>query len=87
MVKSYQEIASKIKNKVYSFTLNVGANGKAFGSITKTEILNALNADGVKLEKNQIKDFPSIKAVGEYKITLQFIKEVSVDIVASVNVK
>ena len=87
LVKSYQEIASKIKNKVYSFTLNVGANGKAFGSITKTEILNALNADGVKLEKNQIKDFPSIKAVGEYKITLQFIKEVSVDIVASVNVK
>ena len=87
LVKSYQEIANKIRNKVYHFTLNVGANGKAFGSITKSEILNALNADGVKLEKNQIKDFPSIKAVGEYKITIQFIKEVSVDIVASVNVK
>ena len=87
LVKSYQEIANKIKNKIYNFTLNVGANGKAFGSITKTEILNALNADGVKLEKNQIKDFPSIKGVGEYKITIQFIKEVSVDIVASVNVK
>ena len=87
LVKSYQEIANKIKNKIYNFTLNVGANGKAFGSITKTEILNALNADGVKLEKNQIKDFPSIKVVGEYKITIQFIKEVSVDIVASVNVK
>lgn len=87
LVKSYQEIANKIRNKVYSFSLNVGANGKAFGSITKTEILNALSADGVKLEKNQIKDFPSIKTVGEYKITLQFIKEVSVDIVASVNVK
>ena len=87
LVKSYQEIANKIKNKIYNFTLNVGANGKAFGSITKTEILNALNADGVKLEKNQIKDFPSIKGVGEYKITIQFIKEVSVDIIASVNVK
>ena len=87
LVKSYQEIANRIKNKIYSFTLNVGANGKAFGSITKTEILNALNADGVKLEKNQIKDFPSIKGVGEYKITIQFIKEVSVDIIASVNVK
>ena len=87
LVKSYQEIANRIRNKAYSFTLNVGANGKAFGSITKTEILSALNADGVKLEKNQIKDFPSIKAVGEYKITIQFIKEVSVDIIASVNVK
>ena len=87
MVKSYQETANKIKNKVYSFTLNVGANGKAFGSITKSEILTALNNDGIKLEKNQIKDFPTIKGVGEYKITIQFIKEVSVDIIASVNVK
>ena len=87
LVKSYQDIANRIRNKVYPFTLNVGANGKAFGSITKTEILNALNADGIKLEKNQIKDFPSIKAVGNYKISIQFIKEVSVDIIASVNVK
>ena len=87
LVKSYQEIANKIRNKVYNFTLNVGANGKAFGSITKSEILNALTADGIKVEKNQIKDFPSIKGVGEYKITLQFIKEVSVDIIASVNIK
>ena len=71
LVKSYQETANKIRNKVYSFTLNVGANGKAFGSITKTEIINALSADGIKVEKNQIKDFPSIKSVGEYKITIQ----------------
>ena len=87
MVKDYQAIADKIKNKAYNFTLSVGANGKAFGSITKQEILNALIADGIKVEKNQIKDFPTIKSVGEYKITIQFIKEVSVDIIANVNVK
>ncbi len=87
LVKSYQEIANKIRNKKYNFILNVGANGKAFGSITKQEILSALSADNIKLEKNQIKDFPSIKSVGEYKITLQFMKEVSVDIIASVNIK
>ena len=87
LVKEYQSIANRIKNKAYDFSLSVGANGKAFGSITKQEILTALNADGIKIEKNQIKDFPSIKGVGQYKITLQFIKEVSVDIVANVNVK
>lgn len=87
MVKEYQAIANKIKNKVYNFTLSVGANGKAFGSITKQEILTALNADGIKVEKNMIKDFPSIKSAGQYKITIQFIKEVSATIVASVNVK
>ena len=87
LVKEYQALANRIKNKAYNFTLNVGANGKAFGSITKQEIISALNADEIKIEKNQIKDFPSIKAVGEYKITLQFIKEVSVDIIANVNIK
>lgn len=87
MVKEFQNIANSIKNKVYNFTLNVGANGKAFGSITKQEILTALKNDNIKIEKSQIKDFPTIKSVGQYKITLQFIKEVSVDIYANVNVK
>ena len=87
LVKSYQEIANRIKNKTYNFILNIGANGKAFGSITKQEIMSELKSDGIDLDKNQIKDFPSIKAVGQYKITLQLIKEVSVDIIANVNVK
>ena len=86
-VKEFQAIADRIKNKAYNFTLSVGANGKAFGSITKQEILSALSSDGINIDKNQIKDFPSIKAVGQYKITLQLIKEVSVDIIANVNIK
>lgn len=87
LVKEYKELANKIKNKIYNFNLSVGSNGKAFGSITKQEILNALSQDGIKIEKNQIKDFPSIKGVGQYKITLQLIREVSVDIIANVNIK
>ena len=86
-VKEFQAIADRIKNKAYNFTLSVGANGKAFGSITKQEIMSALSSDGINIDKNQIKDFPSIKAVGQYKITLQLIKEVSVDIIANVNIK
>ena len=86
-VKEFQVIADRIRNKAYNFTLSVGANGKAFGSITKQEILSALAADGINIDKNQIKDFPSIKAVGQYKITLLLIKEVSVDIIVNVNVK
>lgn len=86
-VKEFQAIADRIRNKAYNFTLSVGANGKAFGSITKQEIMSALSNDGINIDKNQIKDFPTIKAVGQYKITLQLIKEVSVDIIANVNIK
>lgn len=87
LVKEFENLADKIRNKRYEFILSVGANGKAFGSITKQEILASLNNDGIKIDKNQIKDYPTIKSVGEYKITLQLIKEVSVDIIAVVNVK
>ena len=86
-VKEFQAIADRIKNKAYNFTLSVGANGKAFGSITKQEIMSTLSAEGINIDKNQIKDFPSIKSVGQYKITLQLIKEVSVDIIVNVNIK
>lgn len=87
MVKEFQAVADRIKNKVYNFTLSVGANGKAFGSVTKQEIMQALNADGVSVTKNMIKDFAPIKSVGQYKIGIQLIKEVYVEIVASVNLK
>lgn len=83
-VKEYQAIADGIKGKTFNFKLNVGANGKAFGSITKQEIVNALRAENLPIEKSMVKDFPSIKTVGQYKITIQLIKEVSVDILANV---
>lgn len=87
MVKEYQELAKKISTKKYDFTLSVGANGKAFGSVTKQDVLNALNADGFKVEKGMIKDFAPIKGVGQYKIMLQLIKEVSAEVVINVNIK
>lgn len=87
MVKDYQAIANQINNKKYNFTLNVGANGKAFGSVTKQEVLNALLADGFKVEKNMIKDFPPIKSVGQYTIKIQLIKEVATQILINVTIK
>lgn len=87
LVKEYQALANNIKDKTFEFSLSVGANGKAFGSITKQDIVNKFNEMNIKIEKNQIKDFDAIKGIGEYKITLQLIKEVSVDIKVIVNLK
>ena len=87
MVKDYQAVANKMKDKGYNFTLTVGANGKAFGSVTKQDVLNKLVEDGFKVEKNMIKDFPPIKTVGQYKIKIQLIKEVSTEVGINVDVK
>ncbi len=83
-VKEYQAIADKIKNKLFNFKLNVGSNGKAFGSINKQDVVVVLRDFGIDIDKNMVKDFPPIKSIGQYKITIQLIKEVSVDIIANV---
>ena len=87
LVKEYQALATKIKPMRFDFELSVGANGKAFGSISKQDVVAKLNSMGIKIDKNQIKDFDAIKGIGEYTITLQLIKEVSVDIKLNVNIK
>ena len=79
-VKKYQAIADSLKDKVLTIGLKFGANGKAFGSITKQEVFNKLVELKVPVDKKMILDFEPIKTVGEYKVTIQFMKEVKTDI-------
>lgn len=79
-VKKYQAIADSLKNKVLTIGLKFGANGKAFGSITKQEVFNKLVELDIPADKKMILDFEPIKTVGEYKVTIQFMKEVKTDI-------
>ena len=75
-VKKFQSIADSLKDKVLTIGLKFGANGKAFGSITKQEVFNKLTELNIPAEKKMILDFEPIKTVGEYSITIQFMKEV-----------
>ncbi len=77
LVKKYKKIADSINGKEFNTTLKIGANGKAFGSISKIEISNILKQNGIDVDKKQIVDFAPIKSIGNYKIGIQFIKEVS----------
>ena len=79
-VKEYQAIADGLKDKVIEVGLKFGANGKAFGSITKQEVFNKLAELKVPADKKMILDFEPIKSVGEYTITIQFMKEVKCEI-------
>ncbi len=75
-VEKYQKVADGLKDKTFSINIKIGDNGKAFGSVTKNEILDLLRAEGIELDKKQILDFTPIKSAGEYDIVLQFMKEV-----------
>ena len=75
-VKKFQAIADGLKDKVLNIGLKFGANGKAFGSITKQEVFNKLVEQNIPAERKMILDFEPIKTTGEYTITIQFMKEV-----------
>lgn len=79
-VKKCEKIRDDMQKHTFEITLKVGANGKAFGSITKQEIINCLEKNGYKVSKTQIKDFEPIRTLGKYTIGLQLMKEVKFDI-------
>lgn len=76
-IEKWQAVANQIKGKSIDIKINVGENGKIFGSVTKNEIVEKLKEQGFEIDKKQIIDFVPIKAVGIYEIGIQLIKEVS----------
>lgn len=76
-VEKWQAVANQIKQKSIDIKINVGENGKIFGSVTKNEIVDKLKEQGIEIDKKQITDFVPIKAIGVYEIGIQLFKEVS----------
>jgi len=56
---------------------SVGANGKAFGSITNKEIEDELAKLGITLDKKKITIDSPIKTVGNFVVTCKLFPEVS----------
>lgn len=79
-VKKCEAVRDEMKKQNFVISLKVGANGKAFGSITKQEIMTCLNNAGFDVKKTQIKDFDPIKSLGNYTINIELMKEVKFDI-------
>lgn len=75
-VKKCEAVRDEMVKKTFACELKIGANGKAFGSITKQEVMVCINKAGFKVEKKQILDFEPIRSHGEYEIGIQLMKEV-----------
>ena len=68
-------------NKLREMTLTVvakgGGNGRLFGAVTNQEIANALEKQGIKLDKRKIVIADTIKNVGTYTVTCKLGYEIS----------
>jgi large subunit ribosomal protein L9 len=78
-----QAVADEISNKTVVVRLKVGAEDKAFGSITNQDVASALKAQHrVEIDRHKIDMKEPIKTLGEHQVPLKLHR----DVAAHVNV-
>ncbi len=74
------ELLKKIDGTEIQISKPVGKEGKLFGSVTSSDIAEALKAKGFDIERKQVLLNSPIKAVGLYTIKVRLHPEVSATI-------
>lgn len=82
---SAQALATKLDGLMLQVTQKSGVDGKLFGSVTSSNILESLKAQGFSVEKSMIR-MPEgqIKQIGDYPITIVIHHDVLAQITVSV---
>jgi len=80
-----QERAAKLEGLVAQITRKAGVDGRLFGSVTNADISEALEAQGIKVAKGEIR-MPQgpLKHVGEFPLTAQLHSDVLANFTVSV---
>ena len=78
-----QALATKLEGMTITITQKAGVDGRLFGSVTNVDIVDALKAQGVDVEKAMIR-MPGgpLKLVGDYPLTVAL----HTDVTAHINV-
>ena len=71
------EISRKLRGMTLTVTAKGGGAGRLFGSVTNQEIADALEKNGIKLDKRKITIADPIKSVGTYTVTCKLGYEIS----------
>ena len=77
--------ATKLEGYALTLTAKAGNEGKLFGSIGTTDIAEALSADGIEVERSEVR-LPGgpIRLVGEHHVKLHLHSDVEVDLTVTV---
>jgi large subunit ribosomal protein L9 len=80
-----QAQAEKLEGLMVQITQKAGVDGRLFGSVTNSDIVEALKAQGIAIEKSAIRmpDGP-LKHVGEFPLVVGLYLEVTANITVSV---
>lgn len=75
-VKQAEETAAKMEKMMLNFTVKSGAEGRVFGSVSTKQITEALNKQGIKIDKRKILDTDPIQRLGVTNVRVELHKNV-----------
>ncbi|MDE2004737.1 MAG: 50S ribosomal protein L9 [Betaproteobacteria bacterium] len=80
-----QALAAKIEGTALRITQKAGVDGRLFGSVTNVDVVDALKAQGVEIEKAMIR-MPAgpLKHVGDHPVSVALHTDVSANITVTV---
>jgi large subunit ribosomal protein L9 len=79
-----QELAGKIARMKPKFTLDVGKNGKAFGSVTSIDIHKALEDKGIVIDRTAIQLDKPLKSTGRTDVEVKVHPDVTTSVTITV---
>jgi large subunit ribosomal protein L9 len=79
-----QELASKISRLKPKFTLEVGKNGKAFGSVTSIDIHKSFEDKGITIDRTAIQLDQPLKTTGKTDIEVKVHPDVTTSVTITV---
>lgn len=77
-----EELAKKISDQSVTIARKVGEHDKLFGSVTQTDIAEALKKTGLNVEKRMVTLEQPIRSLGVHSVTIKF----DADVVSTVKV-
>lgn len=78
--KEAEELKEKIEALTLTKKVNVGEDGKLFGSITNKDIAEALAENGIEVDRKRIEGLEKIEGTGEFNLNVRLYPEVNADL-------
>ena len=75
-----QKIADKLEGKTFVMVRSAGETGQLYGSVAARDIVEALEAEGFNIGRNQVDLNTPIKTIGLHKVVLHLHAEVEIEI-------
>lgn len=79
-IEKATSLASDIEGQSLNFPVKAGEDGKLFGSVSSSDIADALVEKGIEVDRRQVQLAEPIKQLGTYKVPVRLSAEVQPEV-------